>query len=178
MSKPSPARYRSTNWSSYHVRSRLEAKMRYLKAFGERIAERDPDRRNPDPNRTHEPLLGPPNGRHRSRRLMPWGKGAIMPQAGVTQQRRSGSTSTHASQARGCTWASSWYGSGAFVDYSCRSSDPLDSPCESSKHGLPQQLPLKPQARKISLRRMCLQLNVPSLFHRQSSVHQFLWSHT
>ncbi len=31
-------------WSGYHVRSRVEAKMRCLKAFGERIASRDPDR--------------------------------------------------------------------------------------------------------------------------------------
>ena len=31
-------------WSGYHVRSRIEAKMRCLKAFGERIASRDPDR--------------------------------------------------------------------------------------------------------------------------------------
>lgn len=30
--------------NSYHVRSRAEAKMRCLKAFGERIAARDPDR--------------------------------------------------------------------------------------------------------------------------------------
>lgn len=32
-------------WSGYHVRSRVEAKMRCLKAFGERIMARDPDRR-------------------------------------------------------------------------------------------------------------------------------------
>jgi hypothetical protein len=32
------------NWSGYHVRSRIEAKMRGLKSFGERIASRDPDR--------------------------------------------------------------------------------------------------------------------------------------
>ncbi len=31
-------------WSGYHVRSRIEAKMRGLKSFGERIASRDPDR--------------------------------------------------------------------------------------------------------------------------------------
>jgi Transposase DDE domain len=31
-------------WTGYHARSRIEAKMRYLKAFGERIAARDPDR--------------------------------------------------------------------------------------------------------------------------------------
>jgi hypothetical protein len=31
-------------WTGYHVRSRIEAKMRCLRAFGERIAARDPDR--------------------------------------------------------------------------------------------------------------------------------------
>lgn len=31
-------------WTGYHVRSRIEAKMRCLKAFGERITARDPDR--------------------------------------------------------------------------------------------------------------------------------------
>ena len=31
-------------WSGYHARSRVEAKMQCLKAFGERIAARDPDR--------------------------------------------------------------------------------------------------------------------------------------
>lgn len=31
-------------WSGYHARSRIEAKMKCLKAFGERIASRDPDR--------------------------------------------------------------------------------------------------------------------------------------
>ena len=31
-------------WSGYHTRSRIEAKMRCLKSFGERIASRDPDR--------------------------------------------------------------------------------------------------------------------------------------
>lgn len=31
-------------WSGYHVRSRVEARMRGLKSFGERIASRDPDR--------------------------------------------------------------------------------------------------------------------------------------
>lgn len=31
-------------WSGYHVRSRIEARMRCLKAFAERIASRDPDR--------------------------------------------------------------------------------------------------------------------------------------
>jgi len=30
--------------TGYHARSRIEAKMRCLKAFGERIAARDPDR--------------------------------------------------------------------------------------------------------------------------------------
>jgi len=31
-------------WTGYHVRSRIEAKMRCRKALGERIAARDPDR--------------------------------------------------------------------------------------------------------------------------------------
>ncbi|WP_424979375.1 transposase, partial [Leisingera sp. S232] len=31
-------------WSGYHIRSRVEAKMLCLKAFGERIMARDPDR--------------------------------------------------------------------------------------------------------------------------------------
>ena len=31
-------------WTGYHARSRVEAKMRCLKAFGERITARDPDR--------------------------------------------------------------------------------------------------------------------------------------
>ncbi|AVO39284.1 MULTISPECIES: IS5 family transposase [Paracoccaceae] len=31
-------------WTGYHARSRIEAKMRFLKSFGERIASRDPDR--------------------------------------------------------------------------------------------------------------------------------------
>ncbi|MBR9766707.1 MAG: IS5 family transposase [Rhodobacteraceae bacterium] len=31
-------------WTGYHIRSRIEAKMRCFKAFGERIAARDPDR--------------------------------------------------------------------------------------------------------------------------------------
>ena len=31
-------------WSGYHTRSRIEAKMKCLKSFGERIASRDPDR--------------------------------------------------------------------------------------------------------------------------------------
>jgi len=32
------------HWTGYHARSRIEAKMRCLKSFGERIAARDPDR--------------------------------------------------------------------------------------------------------------------------------------
>lgn len=31
-------------WTGYHARSRVKAKMRGLKSFGERIAARDPDR--------------------------------------------------------------------------------------------------------------------------------------
>lgn len=33
-----------TRWTGGHARSRIEAKMRCLKAFGERSAARDPDR--------------------------------------------------------------------------------------------------------------------------------------
>jgi len=36
-------------WSGYHIRSRIEAKMRGLKSFGERIASRDPDRQTARP---------------------------------------------------------------------------------------------------------------------------------
>lgn len=32
------------HWSGYHVRSRIEAKMRCLESFGKRIAPRDPDK--------------------------------------------------------------------------------------------------------------------------------------
>ena len=35
-------------WAGYHVRSRIEARMRNLKSFGERIASRDPDRQTAD----------------------------------------------------------------------------------------------------------------------------------
>lgn len=38
-------------WSGYHTRSRIEAKMRCLKAFGERIASRDPDRQTAEIDR-------------------------------------------------------------------------------------------------------------------------------
>ena len=31
-------------WTGYHVRGRIEAKLRCMKAFSERIAARDPDR--------------------------------------------------------------------------------------------------------------------------------------
>jgi len=37
-------------WTGYHARSRAEAKMRCLKAFGERIAARDPDRQTAEIN--------------------------------------------------------------------------------------------------------------------------------
>ena len=68
-------------WTGYHVRSRIEAKMRCLNAFGERIAARDPNRRNPDPHCTNEPLLRPWDSRDRSCGMMLSGKGAIIPLA-------------------------------------------------------------------------------------------------
>lgn len=71
-------------WTGYHVRSRIEAKMRRLKAFGERIAARGSDRQTAEiqirvalMNR----FSGPRNGRDRSRGLMLTRKGALMPQA-------------------------------------------------------------------------------------------------
>lgn len=39
-----PGRTIWKRWSGYHLRSGIEAEMRCLKAFGERIASRDPDR--------------------------------------------------------------------------------------------------------------------------------------
>ena len=33
-------------WTGYHARSRIEAKIRCLKAFGEHLMARDPDRQN------------------------------------------------------------------------------------------------------------------------------------
>lgn len=39
-----PGRTIRKRWTGDHVRSRVEAKMRCFKAFGERIASRDPDR--------------------------------------------------------------------------------------------------------------------------------------
>jgi hypothetical protein len=42
---------------------------------------RPPNRRNPNPYRTDEPLLGPRHGRDRSRELKPSGKGEVTPQA-------------------------------------------------------------------------------------------------
>jgi hypothetical protein len=36
-------------WTGYHARSRIEAKMRCLKSFDERIAARDPDRQTARP---------------------------------------------------------------------------------------------------------------------------------
>ena len=64
----------------YYVLIRIEAKMRCLIAFGERIAAREPNRRNPDAHRPDEQLLGPWHGRDCSCGLKPEGKGALTPQ--------------------------------------------------------------------------------------------------
>jgi hypothetical protein len=53
--------------NGYHVRSRAKAKMRCLKAFGDRIAARDPNRRNPHPRRPHQSLQ---RARYRQRRAL------------------------------------------------------------------------------------------------------------
>lgn len=89
-------------WTGYHARSRIEARMRCLKAFGERIAARDPDRQTAEIHirvlrrlsRTdgvrllsHEPLQRPRHRRDRSRRLRSTGKGDVTSQARVAQQR-------------------------------------------------------------------------------------------
>ena len=79
-------------WTGYHARSRIEARMRCLKAFGERIAARDPrptDRRSPHPRRPHEPLQRPRNRRDHPRGMTSPGKGAAMPHARALQQRLS-----------------------------------------------------------------------------------------
>ena len=59
-------------WTGYHARSRIEAKMRCLKSFGERIAARDPDRQTAE---IHIRIL-----RRLSRTLYGWlprGKGFV-----------------------------------------------------------------------------------------------------
>jgi hypothetical protein len=87
-------------WTGYHARSRTEAKMRGLKAFGERIAARDPDRQTAEIHirvirrlsRTHgvrllihEPLQCPRHRRNRPRGLSLKGKAALTPQAAFLQ---------------------------------------------------------------------------------------------
>ncbi len=52
-------------WTGCHARSRIEAKMRCLKPFGERIAARDPDRQTAEIQirvapMNRFPALGPP----------------------------------------------------------------------------------------------------------------------
>ncbi|EYD74387.1 Mobile element protein [Rubellimicrobium mesophilum DSM 19309] len=51
-------------WSGYHARSRIEAQMLRLKAVGDRIASRDPDRQTAEihPHCADEPLLSPRTG--------------------------------------------------------------------------------------------------------------------
>lgn len=68
-------------WTGYHARSRIEAKMRCLKAFGERIAARQPNRRNPDPRLPHQPLQRTRHRRHRPHGLTSKRKGEVTPQA-------------------------------------------------------------------------------------------------
>ena len=63
-------------WSGYHTRSRIEAKMRCLKSFGERIVSRDPDRQTAEvhPRCTCEPPQCARHGRDRTRGMSPTGK--------------------------------------------------------------------------------------------------------
>ena len=78
-------------WSGYHARSRIEARMRCLKVFGERIASRDPDRqtaKNSNPYGTHEPLQCTRHRRDRTRSLTPKGKGAVVSLTLISQSER------------------------------------------------------------------------------------------
>ena len=47
---------------------------------------RPPDRRNPDPDRTHDPLLVLRKGRDRPREMTPKGKGFVLARPQLTQQ--------------------------------------------------------------------------------------------
>lgn len=60
--------------SSKPASVQADATMRCLKAFGDRIAAKDPDCQNPDPCRTDEPLLGTRHRRDCSRGLKPAGE--------------------------------------------------------------------------------------------------------
>ena len=66
-----------------HARSRTEARMRCLRASGERIAARDPDRQAAEalPHRTQHPLPGTRSRRDRARGPKPPGEGMAMPRA-------------------------------------------------------------------------------------------------
>lgn len=89
-------------WTGYHARSRIEARMRCLKAFGERIMARDPDRQTAEIHirilrrfsRTdgvhllsHQPLQRTRHRRDRPCGLTSVGQGALTPQAQVAKQR-------------------------------------------------------------------------------------------
>lgn len=85
-------------WSGYHIRSRIEARMRCLKAFGVRIMARDADRQTAESHirilcrlsRTggvhllgHEPVLCPRNGRDHPCQMIKLGKGEIRSQTAL-----------------------------------------------------------------------------------------------
>ena len=53
---------------------------------------RPPDRRHPDPHRSHEPQRGPPKGRDQSRHMTPPGKRADQPDIRLAQQCHAGPT--------------------------------------------------------------------------------------
>ena len=57
-----------------HCRA-MDARLESIRGTHRRTRPGPPDRRNPHPHRTHEPLQRPRNGRDRSRRLMLTGKG-------------------------------------------------------------------------------------------------------
>jgi hypothetical protein len=84
-------------WTGYHARSRIEAKMRGLKSFGERIMAV----RQSAEIHIRIALMNRLNALGTAERSSAWseliGQGAVTPQAGVMQQRRSVSISTSAS---------------------------------------------------------------------------------
>jgi hypothetical protein len=71
----------------------IEAKMRDLRACGERIAAKEPDRQllHPYWSRDDDPVRGPRHRQNRSCDLMPTGTGAVITQPRLTQQRQSSS---------------------------------------------------------------------------------------
>jgi hypothetical protein len=77
-------------WTGYHARSRIEAKNaapQRLRRAHRGKTRLQPDRRNPDPHHPHQPLQRPRHSQDHSNGLTSAGKGEVMPQARLVQQR-------------------------------------------------------------------------------------------